>query len=77
MYMYNEIISCLVDVGIQIDTTKDDIDLTEYNLDSFVFMGFIVSVENKFNIVVPDEYLVYDNFRSLKGFTQLVADLMH
>jgi len=75
--MYNEIISCLVDVGIQIDTTKDDIDLTEYNLDSFVFMGFIVSVENKFNIVVPDEYLVYDNFRSLKGFTQLVADLMH
>lgn len=75
--MYNEIISCLVDVGIQIDTTKEDIDLTEYNLDSFVFMGFIVSVENKFNIVVPDEYLVYDNFRSLKGFTQLVADLMH
>lgn len=74
--MYNDIISCLIDLGIQINESKDDIDLRDYNLDSFVFMSFIVSVENKFNVIIPDEYLVYDNFKSLKGFSQLISDLI-
>ena len=74
--MDKKLISCLNDVGIQVDDTQDDIDLREYNLDSFTFLTFIVAVEEKYDVMIPDEYLRYDNIKSLKGFETMLRELV-
>jgi len=71
------LISCLNEVGIQVDDTKDDIDLREYNLDSFTFLTFIVAVEEEYGVMIPDEYLRYDNIKSLKGFENMLHELIN
>lgn len=70
--MYEKLIECLNEVGVQVDITQKDIDLREYNMDSFTFIAFIVCVEEKLSITIPDEYLVYDNIQSLKGFSTML-----
>ena len=74
---YEQIVDCLNEVGIIVDSKCVDIDLRDYDMDSLVFISFIVEVERKFNIIIPDEYLVYDNMQSLCGFTNLVESLMN
>lgn len=60
-----EILCCL---GIIVDDTDVDIDLSEYEIDSTLFVSFIVEVEREFNILIPDELLTIDSLSSLNGF---------
>lgn len=53
-----------------------DIDLREYIVDSVQFIAFIISVENKFEIEIPDEYLLYENIASLNSFTGIVSSCL-
>ena len=59
-----EILCCL---GIIVDDDVD-IDLSEYEIDSTLFVSFIVEVEREFNILIPDELLTIDSLSSLNGF---------
>ena len=75
----NIIINCLREIGIVIDLDlllNDDVNLIEYQLDSLTFISFLVDVEERLNITIPDEYLDYNIMQSLKGFANLVSQLV-
>jgi|GEM_PF-2211365 len=68
---------CLISVGIFIDgNSQDDIDLTEFNLDSLSFISFVVDLEEQLNVTLPDSFLQYDVLKSLKGLTSLIVQFM-
>ena len=53
----NDINTVLCDMGILVPDDNNDIDLSEYIIDSLQFISFIVEIENKFGIEIPDELL--------------------
>lgn len=49
-----------------------DKDLIEYvnlvsdmNMESIIFISLIVSIENEFQVIVPDDFLLMDYFRTI------------
>lgn len=70
------IIESLEELGIYIDKEEDDIDINEYGIDSFLYISFIVLLEEKMKISFPDELLLFDNFSSVNGFANLVKGLL-
>lgn len=72
------VIDCLDIVGVQIpDLNEDqDVDLTEYDMDSLTFIAFIIEVEKKFDIIIPDEFLLYNNYKSLYGFCEFIESTL-
>ena len=67
-----EILCCL---GIIVDDDVD-IDLSEYEIDSTLFVSFIVEVEREFNILIPDELPTIDSLSSLNGFCIFIEEQM-
>ena len=67
-----EILCCL---GIIVDDDVD-IDFSEYEIDSPLFVSFIVEVEREFNILIPDELLTIDSLSSLNGFCIFIEEQM-
>lgn len=73
------VIDCLENMGVIIDINQlndQDINLTDLNIDSLAFVSFIVDLEETLNIIIPEEYLTLDVFKSLKGFIYLVESLV-
>jgi len=64
------------DMGILVPDDNNDIDLSEYIIDSLQFISFIVEIENKFGIEIPDELLNIENLKSLNGFSQLIENIL-
>ena len=53
-----KIIEALNNVGILVGVEDFDmIDLREYDMDSIMFVSFVVDLEEIFGISIPDEYL--------------------
>ena len=63
-------------MGILVPDDNNDIDLSEYIIDSLQFISFIVEIENKFGIEIPDELLNIENLKSLNGFSQLIENIL-
>jgi acyl carrier protein len=59
---------------------KDTSDLDNVNLsevlDSLEFIKVIVTLEDEYEIVIPDKYLVPANLNSLSAMTQLILDII-
>lgn len=73
------IINCLNEIGIVINLTlleNDDVNLDDYQLDSLTFISFLVDIEERLNIVIPDDYLDYNILQSLTGFINLISQLV-
>ena len=71
-----ELIHCLEMVGVFVPYDEaNDVDLTEYQIDSITFVSFMVEVEEHFDIMIPDEYLTYETIKSLNGYANLIAVL--
>ena len=73
------VIDCLENMGVIIDINQlndQDINLTDLNIYSLAFVSFIVDLEETLNIIIPEEYLTLDVFKSLKGFIYLVESLV-
>ena len=71
-----ELIHCLEMVGVFVPYSEaNDVDLTEYQIDSITFVTFMVEVEEHFDIIIPDEYLTYETIKSLNGYANLIAAL--
>ena len=58
-----------------------DTDLLEYvdliddlGMDSITFITLIVEIEAMFGIIVPDDLLLIDNFKSMDDVIQVVSD---
>lgn len=63
----------LEEMGIDCVPEKtEDINLQQYIEDSFSFINFIVGIEERFNVELPDELLSYETIQSLNGFLQLI-----
>ena len=65
-----------VDIFIDDDFNDDDIDIRNYITSSIQFISFIVEIERDFNIEIPDEMLVIDNFSSLNELTEKISNLI-
>ena len=63
----------LAELGIECTQAEDeDLNLQEFIEDSFSFINFIVSIEEKFNVEIPDEYLSYETIQSMNGLLELI-----
>ena len=54
---YRKIKSCLIEIGIIIESDLYGRYIDEDILDSLTYIAFIVEIEEKFNVCIPDEYL--------------------
>lgn len=75
MEYINEILSVLYDEGIQVEYEGNDLDLREYIVESIQFISFIVDLENRFSIEIPDEVLRYELISSLHALSCFIGRL--
>lgn len=52
------------------DDEKDDFAISDYVLDSLVFMQFIIAIEKEIGEELSDDFLNYDILISAKGFAE-------
>ena len=67
--MREAILNILDEMGILIDDKEKetDFDLSEYFVDSVQFMTFLVEVEDYLGTDLPDDYLLFENYRSFNA----------
>ena len=74
-----KIIQCMNDVGIIIDEAdlmRSDVNLTDYNIDSILFISLLVNIEELFGIIIPDEYMTYEILQSYCGFSTIIKEIV-
>ena len=69
------IIKELESIGIILEK-EEDIDLLSLEMDSMMFISFIVSLEDRFDIQIPDEFLQVDVMSSLDNLTKIIGNLL-
>lgn len=69
---------CLEAVGIFITSEEslEDLDLRSYIEDSLQFISFIVELENRLNVEIPDEFLQIDHMGSMNAFCEMLSELV-
>ena len=68
-----ELISRLFsDKGFKTDIIEYIDLIDDAGMDSITFISIVVEIEAKFNIIVPDEMLIIDNFRNVDGIINLL-----
>lgn len=65
-------------INNELKQTKVDLEtpLATYSIDSFLFIKIVVSLEERFQIEIPDEYLSFDKLDSVKSITQVLEKIM-
>jgi acyl carrier protein len=58
------IMKVLVEMGLP-SPDHEQTDLLEIGLDSVAFLNLIVNLEREFSIAIPDDDLLFDNFRTV------------
>lgn len=48
--------------------------IDDLGMDSLLFMSMLVEVEDSFDIIIPDEQLYMEHFRSVDHIVSIVAD---
>jgi len=73
----NVVLACLEEIGICVDkeATRDE-NINDYSVDSLSFMSFIISVEERLDIIIPDGYFYVDLLKSLNGFVDFLETLI-
>lgn len=70
--MYKEkIYELLCNVGINVNEAGK-IDDTIKVMDSLQFVSLICDIENEFDIFIPDDFLIQNNFESLDDFVEQI-----
>ena len=45
---------------------RESIDfIDDLGMESMVFMSMIVEIENAFNVIIPDDFLIVENFKNI------------
>ncbi len=71
------IIEELENLGIIIDPMETDMDfITNGEIDSITFISFIVAMEERFDIIFPDDSISMEGVHSLNGLAALIYELM-
>lgn len=72
-----KILNAIQAVGIIIEGfPENDIDLAMLLEDSIHFVTLIVTIEEELQIVIPDDFLLIDNFHSLNGFISMLEEVV-
>ena len=66
--------SNILSAGVNIDA---DSNLHQAGIDSFSTVEIILFIERRFGVMIPDEKLVPDNFRTLKALSRIVQELLN
>lgn len=66
----------LENLGVIIEINDDDLDLNDIDINSLTFITFIVNLEERLAIEIPDELLSMEAFKSLNGFSTMIASLV-
>lgn len=62
-------------LAIPVEDLSDDADLFAAGLDSLAIVNVLMSIEERFDIELPDEMLSRRSFSSIATITRVVADL--
>lgn len=72
----NDVIEVLNELGIETeDIGENDVDLTEFIVESIMFISFIVELEDKLGIEIPEELLDINSIKSLNTFSTILEEL--
>ena len=82
--IYNSLFSALINIGIDISNlmntndinTDFDIDLREYITDSILFISFVVELENRLSISIPDNLLRIEVLASSNGLVNMLDTII-
>lgn len=66
----------LLESGIMIDSIEEDLDLRDFIQDSLQFISFAVNLEQKLNVELDDELLLFDSVASFNNYSQRIYDLL-
>ena len=73
----NDVIEVLNELGIETeDIGENDVDLTEFIVESIMFISFIVELEDKLGIEIPEELLDINSIKSLNTFSIILEELL-
>ena len=73
----NDVIEVLNELGIETeDIGENDVDLTEFIVESIMFISFIVELEDKLGIEIAEELLDINSIKSLNTFSTILEELL-
>ena len=72
--MYDFICSILDEMGFVVFETGEDFAISDYIVDSIQFISFIVNIEEKLNVSLPDDFLSLDILQSAKGLANKLSE---
>ena len=72
----NAIIESLDEIGIVIEDDEKDFDLQEYIVDSLQFISLVVTIEQKLNIEMPENLLLYERMKSFNGYCEAIREIV-
>ena len=73
----NDVIEVLNELGIETeDIGENDVDLTEFIVESIMFISFIVELEDKLGIEIPEELRDINSIKSLNTFSTILEELL-
>lgn len=67
----------LQETGILIDRSEEDIDLRDFFQDSVQYISFVVNLEQRLGIEIPDDMLLLDSMASFHNFCTRVCSLVN
>ena len=70
-----ELLTIFEDIGVIVDQ-ENDFDIQDYIMDSLVYMSFIISVEQKLVIEIPDEFLLISHMMSFNAYCESLLMLL-
>lgn len=71
----NKILKCLGNLGYIIDDEENDIDISEFIVDSVEFVEFLVELEDEFETNIPDSLLGIEILKSLNGLANMMCEI--
>ncbi len=74
----NSVIEVLNELGIETgDIGENDADLTEFITESIMFISFIVELEDKLEIEIPEELLNVNSIKSFNSFSAILEEFLN
>lgn len=62
----------LLESGIMIDSIEEDLDLRDFIQDSLQFISFAINLEQKLDVELNDELLLFDSVASFNNYSEKI-----
>jgi len=76
--LINDIIEKIADnlkeLGVNINDAETDF-ISENNIDSITFIEIILSLEEEFSVLIPEDYLLMENLNAVDKIAKLIEKL--